>query len=989
MKTQTNKIQILLHRISKLETEKIFSLIAVGIGIFTILISITILIGYLFGNYSILVLNQNYIPMADETAFTFVLLGLAIILLVSSKGEKKYLKFVKILAIVIFIISLTPFIDYITNEKYDLGHFLIAHEGSVNGIPIGDMSLITALNFFFLSISLFSNLRKESKINGVVYLLNMVFSYIVITGYVYGVPFFYNSGIIPVSFSTALIIFLVSLALLLVNGTGSYPFKYFIGNSTRARLLRILIPTVLLLNWISNLMMLLNEEVINSHLALRTALTDIISLIIGSIVIIYVSRWIGKSIDENQNMLIRAEEELRTTANELRDKNADLTASRSAAMNLMEDALEARNQIEKEKERAEENEKELNRAQAITHIGNWSVNLVDGTFYHSDETKRIFGYEPSEYTLSVEEAMEAYHPDDRAELMKYFNRAVETGEGYEFELRIIQPNGSIRNVYSQGLTEKDKDGKVIRVYGVFQDITERKLAEIELIEAKEKAEDSEERIKNIFETLSEGIALNEMIFNENGEMIDYRILSVNKAFYEIADYDASQPIIGNTATVLYSMSQEFIKEFWKNHKENRETAHVEMKSPKNNKWFYISTSPFNNGHFLTTFIDITENKNYEAELRSAKEKAEESDKLKTAFLQNMSHEIRTPLNGILGFTSLLTDENITKDEIREYSKIIQNSGNRLLETIGNVLDISKIETGQIEANIKPFSINQLMNNLSSFFTPIAKNKRIKLVNQNESDHKNLNIESDDTKLNQILTNLISNAIKFSSDGEIYFGYDIKDNNLEFFVKDCGIGIQEDLKHRIFERFTQVNLSITRGYEGAGLGLAICKGLVELLGGKIWFESDVNKGTTFFFTIPLVESKAKSKPEGNSNKSIESQKKLNILIAEDDFISFQYLKSILKDEMFNIIHAENGEVAINCVNNNNNIDLIFMDIRMPVMDGMEATLEIKKIAPKIPIIAQTAYAFSSERDLFLSIGCDDYLAKPITRDLLMQLIEKYV
>jgi len=239
-----------------------------------------------------------------------------------------------------------------------------------------------------------------------------------------------------------------------------------------------------------------------------------------------------------------------------------------------------------------------------------------------------------------------------------------------------------------------------------------------------------------------------------------------------------------------------------------------------------------------------------AELIIAKEKAEESDKLKTAFLRNMSHEIRTPLSAIIGFSALLNDENNTKEDIREFTTLISQSGKRLIETVNNVLDIAKIQTGQVEIKKKPIFIYSLFSDLFTYFIPLANKKNIRLKYHNEGSGCII-IYSDETRLYQIFTNLISNALKFSESGNIDFGYEVKGDFVQFYVKDTGIGIHSDYYDTIFDRFIQAEQSLSRGYEGSGLGLAICKGLVGLLGGRIGVESKVNCGSSFFFTIPYV------------------------------------------------------------------------------------------------------------------------------------------
>lgn len=378
-----------------------------------------------------------------------------------------------------------------------------------------------------------------------------------------------------------------------------------------------------------------------------------------------------------------------------------------------------------------------------------------------------------------------------------------------------------------------------------------------------------------------------------------------------------------------------------------------------------------------------------AELFIAKDKAEESDNLKTAFLQNISHEIRTPLNGIIGFSTLLNDDGVSKDEIKEYTALISQSGKRLIEIITNVLDISKIQTGQVVIEKKPVLINSIFSDLMTYFSSAAIAKNISLNNHNQDDITGSTIYSDEAKVHQILENLINNAIKFTKSGNIDCGFEIKDDYLQIYVKDNGIGIPQELYDGIFDRFIQVEQSMRRSFEGAGLGLAISKGLVELLGGKIWVESEINKGSTFFFALPYTPVAATSQTEIKNSVVQTKRPTGKILIAEDDWISFKCLQKVLSKFDVTVIHAENGELAVELVRSTPDIDLILMDIRMPVMDGIEATKLIKKIRPDLPIIAQTANTLSEERSIILSIGCNEYLSKPLEFKKLNELINLYL
>ena len=376
------------------------------------------------------------------------------------------------------------------------------------------------------------------------------------------------------------------------------------------------------------------------------------------------------------------------------------------------------------------------------------------------------------------------------------------------------------------------------------------------------------------------------------------------------------------------------------------------------------------------------------ELIIAKANAEESDKLKTAFLQNMSHEIRTPLNGIIGFTSLLNEANLSKEEIKEYTAIIYQSGKRLIEIVDNVLDISKIQTGQVKIEESAIVINTVLADIYTFFAPIANARNISL-HYNNLDDKFRTMYSDESKLHQILTNLVNNAIKYSINGSIEYGYDLSGDTIQFYVKDTGIGIAPEQYDKIFDRFSQVEISLSRKYDGAGLGLAICKGLVELLGGKIWVESELGKGTTFYFTLPYVSADVPYNDGIRSNVLPLAGARGKVLIAEDDWISSQYISTILSKWDINVIQADNGAHAVDAVRNTSDIDLILMDIRMPVMDGIEAAKIIKKLRPDIPIIAQTAYAFNEEKSEILSLGFDDYLSKPLEPKTLSKMIKRYL
>jgi PAS domain S-box-containing protein len=417
------------------------------------------------------------------------------------------------------------------------------------------------------------------------------------------------------------------------------------------------------------------------------------------------------------------------------------------------------------------------------------------------------------------------------------------------------------------------------------------------------------------------------------------------------------------------------------------------------KWFGTCTDigKIKNAEFeLKKKFDEIESINKElsvtnVELILAKEKAEESDRLKSAFLTNMSHEIRTPMNGILGFAELLKEPNLTIDEQQDYIQTMQISGTRMLNTINSIVDISKIESGLMKVDIKETNINEKMEFTYNFFKPEVEIKGLQFLFKNGLSSKEAVIKTDNEKVYGILTNLVKNAIKFTYEGSIEFGYEKKGKYLEFFVKDTGVGIPKNQMELIFERFRQGSESHNRGYEGSGLGLSIAKSYVEMLGGKIWVESEEGKGSTFYFTIPYnavsEEKRAIENVVSAEHKEVQV-KNLKILIVEDDEISYSLLSIVVQKISKEVIHAITGLQAVETCRNNPDIDLVLMDIRMPVMNGLEATSQIRQFNKDLIIIAQTAYGFSSDCEKALKAGCNDYISKPINSTLLFELIKKH-
>ncbi len=592
---------------------------------------------------------------------------------------------------------------------------------------------------------------------------------------------------------------------------------------------------------------------------------------------------------------------------------------------------------------------------------------------YNKELENITGYSKEEST-DIDMWINKMYPDEkyRNAVLRERER-ISTGENPRIKEAVITRRDGKKRIcqFVSRMT-----GKGIRTVFI-NDITESKYMEDALRE-------SEERFRAFIEKAPMGIVVHDM---------KGRILIANSLTYKYTGYSADEILEKNVSDIDHAIiPQEHRRIYWQNMKVGEHVVIDAIHQRKDKTTYpakvYLVKIVIRLKPLILAFTrDITQQKEYEIELKEAKEKAEESGRLKSAFLANMSHEIRTPLNGILGFANMLKKSELTDAKRDHYIDIIQEGGQRLLQIVNDVIDISKIEARQIKITESETCLNEVLNELFTFYKPLAKKNSIDLsLKKTLSDNKS-NILVDQTKLKQILQNLLSNAIKFTESGHIKFGYILKNGYLEFYVEDTGIGIDPELHDKVFERFRQVETGFERTYGGTGLGLSIAKAYVEEMKGKIWISSKPGKGSRFIFSIPYkhIDKKKKRTSKDKSNSYIKG---LKVLIVEDDDVNYIYLSEIMGSIKAKVLHTRNGADTLKLFKRNNQIDIVLMDIKLPDMSGYDVTGELKKIKPSVHVIAQTAYAMTGDREKALESGCDEYLAKPIRQEELLNLIMKY-
>jgi PAS domain S-box-containing protein len=558
------------------------------------------------------------------------------------------------------------------------------------------------------------------------------------------------------------------------------------------------------------------------------------------------------------------------------------------------------------------------------------------------------------------------------------------------------------------------------ISGIFMDISEKVKAEQKLIDLNNELQEINEKVNFINAELQKSEALKKALLNNLPHMawmkdINGIYLSVNESFARSRNL-LPHEVTGKTDMELYP--RDIAAKYRQEDVEVMEKRHEHFFYEKTGRlWFETYKAPIFNdsGEVIGVSgisLEITERKRAEEEIRAyskklkeqnevlriindelikAKEKAEESDKLKSSFLANMSHEIRTPMNAILGFANLMKNKNFSDERKDTFIDIINSKSKQLLQIITDIIDISKIEAGQISIFNKSFSVNKMIRDLHLSFDNLRKmdKKPVSLQYSTGLPDGEDFIFSDKIRIEQILSNFLSNAYKFTDSGTIEIGYTTADEAITFYVKDTGIGIAPSEQQVIFDRFRQLESSHSKSYSGTGLGLAISKGLAERMNGRIKVESTVREGSVFFLSLPYKKQPSVLHKEKAFDESFYDWSDKTILIAEDEEDNYTFLEVLLKVTGARILWARDGVEAVSLCRKYSDIDLVLMDIKMPVLNGMEATRQIKQLRATLPVIVQTAYAMSADEEQCFKCGCDAYVSKPIKIEPLFRLIKEYI
>jgi PAS domain S-box-containing protein len=592
---------------------------------------------------------------------------------------------------------------------------------------------------------------------------------------------------------------------------------------------------------------------------------------------------------------------------------------------------------------------------------------------------KFYGYTHKEITQLT---IDKINTLPEKQLERQMNRAMNNERSF-FKIKHRLKNGETKNVEVHS-GEIEYENKRL-LYSIIHDATPIEKAQQALVE-------SEARYRKMIDNMHSGVA----VYKPYTDLSDFEFVDFNKAAERITKSSRKQ-IIGSTLMQQFPNMEksELFKALVTCAKTGEDIFLPPLfyKDKQREGWRKNHIYKLNTGEIVAIFEDVTPEVIARKKLIEAKNKAEEADKLKSSFLANVSHEIRSPMNGIIGFAQRLSHPGLLEHKRSLYTRIIIESSSQLLSILNDVLDISKIETGQVAVSRHVTKLNAMLDDLYTFYKTSTTQKGLNLFVKKALSDSEATIETDETKLRQILNNLINNALKFTPQGYIEFGYKHVNNNIVFYVKDTGIGIEESKQKKIFDRFSQVGAN---KYEnnGTGLGLAICKSYVELMGGRITIQSTSGSGTTFKFDHPYQLT-----PKAPAHNTIVNEQVLQknmkqtdaptILIAEDEDLIFASIREELHDLNIELLHAKNEAEAIEMVKEYTQIGLVLMDIKMSAMNGLEATQKIKDLRPELPIISQSAHSMATEIIEALAAVCNKFLTKPIENKKLMGTLSAYL
>jgi PAS domain S-box-containing protein len=617
---------------------------------------------------------------------------------------------------------------------------------------------------------------------------------------------------------------------------------------------------------------------------------------------------------------------------------------------------------------------DLNLAEKIAKIGNWKFDPENKTLQWSDQVSQILERKNIPASPVVADFKHFTGEEDFKLFKTAILSAINKGNPFEHQFQINSENGTEKwvEIICKPDGEKGPNGYFLR--GTIQDITSSKQVENQLNE-----------VNNLLNTLIQNLP--DAIYMKDTK---YRKIIANRGDLVNCGVKRPEEVIGLTDFDIYpkEIAEKYFADDRQVIEQGKSIANREEELPGNPKrWISTTKVPLKNDEGQVVGLvgighDITRRKQMEEELRAAKQKAEESDKLKSLFLANMSHEIRTPLNAILGFSNIITSGELPREKLDYFGKIIENSGQRLTAVIDDIIDISLIQSNQLKVDFHSLNINDLLEELFEIYKNQKTEKLQKIdfsVRYCEQPAHNM-LNSDKNRIYQILRNLLDNAFKFTDSGYIRFGC-LKsfEKEMVLFVEDSGIGIEERKINVIFESFRQAQEGFSRQYEGTGLGLAIVSGIVERLEGRVWVKSEKGVGSCFYVAVPRkMEEKIGDKK--NMEKQTEKNETLNreakIVSFEDDPSSIEYLKSVASLLGYSLVNFDHPHRGIEYLRENG-ADLVLMDVRLPEMNGFDATRIIKSEFPKLPVIIQTAYAMKGDMEKAFQAGCDDYLTKPVS------------